>query len=342
MYLHVSSHIPEGFRGRQNGPMLGFCFSAVVTVVVALTSTAATAPGIKASNQAGSVHSARIIRALPLPVVPFRIATAGRYVWVGSRTAKSVLRIDAPSAKIIRPRTRLSEPPYMLAADRRAAWAAGDTGLWRIDGRTGRPGAEVSLVGFAIAIENGVLFAANFAQGTSYVYRFDTRSGIQRGLPTRVDVEVLGLAAGAGSVWAICHDSQTLVRLDAVSGRRTGRLRLAAPPHGVAYGDGAVWVASYHTNSILRVDPRTNRITKTIRVPFPPEWLAAGGGSVWSIHATGGERPSTDRRLLRIDSRNGRIVQVLRLPGVPTDVELDGASLWVTVRHPNRLLQIAT
>jgi len=282
-----------------------------------------------------------VILAVALPFAPFRITAAGGYLWIGSRVDKSVVRVDISSGRVVGSKTTFSEPPYTIAADPAAAWVAGDTVLSRVDRRTGRVTAQVPFAGYGLDVAKGIIFADNIAQGPSFVYRFDAATGTPIGSRTRVDVEVLGLAAGGSSVWAICHDSQTVVRMNAATGRRVGRVRLPAQPHGVALGDGAVWIASQHTFQILRVDPAENRITKAIDVPIAPEWLAVGEGSVWAIPATGGsQRVLTDRRLLRIDSRSGRIVETLRLPAVPTDVELAGGFLWVTTQRPNRLLKL--
>jgi hypothetical protein len=175
-----------------------------------------------------------------------------------------------------------------------------------------------------------VLWAANLAEGPTFVYGIDARAGTVRS-KRRGDTEIVAMAAGGGAVWAVSHDRGTLLRVDPRSGRVARRIKLSSDPHGVAFGSGFVWVALYHQSAIVRIDPRTDRISgHAIRAGFPTELLASAGGHLWAIPSVGGSLADQQlHTVLEIDARSGHIVRSYRTRGRPRGELRHGRS-----RHP--------
>ena len=231
-----------------------------------------------------------------MPVPPTRLALVGSRLLIASREARSVSAaevracrwlgtiVQLPShAKVTPPPPQAGvidgpDRPYALAADRHSLWVVGELTLYRYDLARGRLTARVPLPGLAVALAQGVLWAANLIEGPTFVYGIDAQSArVTSKRPG--DSEIVAMTAGAGAVWAVSHDRATLLRIDPRSGRVARRIALASDPHGVAFGSGYVWVALYHQSTIVRVDPDTNRILgPPISAGFPTEPLASAGG----------------------------------------------------------------
>jgi YVTN family beta-propeller protein len=90
-----------------------------------------------------------------------------------------------------------------------------------------------------------------------------------------------GVAVGYGSVWVTDQIANTVVRVDAVSGRVIGLIPVGREPIGIAVGDDGVWVANAADDTVSRIDPATGRVAKTFDVGDHPSQVAVGEGSVW-------------------------------------------------------------
>lgn len=158
-------------------------------------------------------------------------------------------------------------------------------------------------------------FAANAVAfvpiGTSKVVRTVT-----------VGAHPTSIAAGAGYVWVLNADDQTISRIQP----RTGSVRTIAVgsiPKDIAAGEGALWVgaqdASSHPSTmttLLRIDARSGVVTRTIKLPHVGpivtgfgssaggQTIAVAHGSVWVVNP--------DLTVSRIDPRTGRIVALVR------------------------------
>jgi len=299
-------------------------------------------------------------RQIPLPVPPDRLALAGRRLFVASSMARSVGVADVRACRwlgtVVRlpSRAKVTPPPPQagviqgpdrprgLAADRHSLWVVGELTLYRFDVATRRLTARVPLPGLALVLSRDVLWAANLAEGPTFVYGIDARSGAIRS-KRRGDTEIVAMAAGAGAVWAVSHDRGTLLRVEPRSGRVARRITLSSDPHGVAFGSGLVWVALYHESAIVRIDPRTGRISgPPIRTGFPTELLASAGGHLWAIPSVGGYLADPQlRTVLEIDARSGRVVRSYHTRGRPRDVVATGNNAWVATTEPNELVSFS-
>jgi len=323
--------------------LLALAGAAIVVTVLAIGSgdgdrpRSAGAPVTPARRAAPAERPADgSCRQIPLPVPPDRLVLVGSRLLIASSKDRGVDVADVRACRwlgtVVRlpSRAKVSPPPPQagvidgpdrprgLAADRHSLWVVGELTLYRFDLATRRLTARVPLPGLALVLSRGVLWAANLAEGPTFVYGIDARSGAIRS-KRRGDTEIVGMAAGAGAVWAVSHDGGTLLRVDPRSGRVARRITLSSEPHGVAFGSGLVWVALYHESATIRVDPRINRILgPPIRAGFPTELLASAGGHLWAIPSVGGSLADPQlHTVLEIDARSGRIVGSLPHPRPP-------------------------
>lgn len=90
-----------------------------------------------------------------------------------------------------------------------------------------------------------------------------------------------GVTAAFGSVWISDQIANTVVRVDAVTGRVLKQIAVGREPIGVAAGGGAVWVANAADGTVSQINPATNRVVMTHNVGDHPSQIAVGEGSVW-------------------------------------------------------------
>ncbi len=135
------------------------------------------------------------------------------------------------------------------------------------------------------------------------------------------------IAVGAGAVWTLSANEETLSKIDPVSGRVV-RVVAVGAAGGVAVGDGSVWVTSGALGqplSVLRIDPDSGLVTRAIAVsphgaePLPASSIAVGSGGVWA---------SGSGVLARIDGRSGRVVE-RRAVSYDGPVALGADAVWV-------------
>jgi hypothetical protein len=137
-----------------------------------------------------------------------------------------------------------------------------------------------------------------------------------------------GAIAVAQSVFATDFWRHEIRRLDLLTLRQTGSLKLALPadiasrsrfaaflPIDVAVGERAVWIATEWC-AVARTDSRLNRVTAAIRLPCDAyQTMAFGAGSLWVSESLAG--------LYRVDPERSRVAARIRI-GPP------GARLVVT------------
>jgi hypothetical protein len=347
--------------------LLGLVCAAIAASVIAIRVTdgdhshSVGASAIPATRSAPAERPVDgVCQRIPLPVPPDRLALVGSRLSIASREARSVGAADLRACRWLGTLVRLPnyakvtppppqagvvygpDRPYALAADRHSLWVVGELTLYRFDLGTRRLTARVAMPGLAVALTQGVLWAANLIQGPTFVYGIDARTATVRS-KRPADTEIVGMAAGAGAVWAVSHDRGTLLRVDPRTGRITRRIALASDPHGVAVGSGFVWVALYHQSAIARVDPHTNRVVgPPIAAGFPTEPLASAGGHLWAIPSVGGYAADPQlHTVLEIDAGSGRIVRSYRTRGRPHDLVAIGNSVWVATTEPNELVRFS-
>jgi len=143
-----------------------------------------------------------------------------------------------------------------------------------------------------------------------------------------LDGEVIAVAVGLGSVWALDAGS-TLYRIDPARARVTKRIQLgAAAAYNVWIGAGAVWVADDQGAAIMRVSPSTNRVVARIAVGDGPADMVFRGAQAWAIS-------HRDNTVFRIDTAKNAAARLAVVPGAAAAAErlaLLGDALWITGR----------
>jgi DNA-binding SARP family transcriptional activator/ABC-type transport system substrate-binding protein len=142
------------------------------------------------------------------------------------------------------------------------------------------------------------------------------------------------LAEGAGSVWAVNPNRQTVSRIDSMTGHLVDTIPVGQGPSGIAYGRDAVWVANSLDGTVSRIDPGTNQVVgDPIPVGNVPVAVATGFGSVWVTNAG-------DRTIVRLDARSGRRLARIRTGDVGRGIAIGGGAVWVSDDDRGRVSRI--
>jgi YVTN family beta-propeller protein len=118
----------------------------------------------------------------------------------------------------------------------------------------------------------------------------------------------------------------TVVRLDAATGKITGRVAVGNDPEAIAAGPDGVWVANSADGTVTKIDPGGSQVS-TIRVSGLPVSLAVGGGVVLVATAP----PANTLTLIRAQA--GSVYDLIPLysaAGAATSlVEAGPAGIWL-------------
>ena len=88
----------------------------------------------------------------------------------------------------------------------------------------------------------------------------------------------LGVATGAGSVWATTREQGLLWRIEPGRDPVSRSIDVGTGVTSVAFGAGAVWTGNYIDGTVARVDPEDNAVTGKTPVDAP-QALAAGSAA---------------------------------------------------------------
>ena len=280
-------------RGRSRRALL--LVAVAVAAVVAATAVwtlgirSEPAPITALPNQVAVIDATTgsVVDAVDVGIRPGPVTVGAGSVWIGNLDDKTLTRIDPATRRLVET-VPLGATPTAIAFGEGAVWAAhGLTGrVSRVDPRFG------SVTSAAVT-------------GRSLYY------------PSA------GIAAGAGSVWAVFGDS-TLARLAPSSGRRLGSALVGAGPAGVIVHDGAIWVSNTGDATVQRFDPDTfeqGPVQIPVSVGRGSAGIAASKGAVW-IASTG------DDTVTRIDT-DSRSVVTIPVGDEPNAVAVGADSVWV-------------
>jgi streptogramin lyase len=168
----------------------------------------------------------------------------------------------------------------------------------------------------------------------------DRRTSRVIGKPIRLDrARVIGLAYGAGAVWATGFEAGKLIRVDAKT-RRVTTAKVGDEPVGVVVAAGRVWVANRSSGTVSRIDPNTMREDgDQIRVGTSPTWITSAAGSIWVSN-------QSDGTVSRIDEKTGETVGSPVRVAAPADdaaahvMSAAGGALWVASATEHTLSRI--
>jgi branched-chain amino acid transport system substrate-binding protein len=146
--------------------------------------------------------------------------------------------------------------------------------------------------------------------------------------------DLVGIAVGAGSVWATDPVSGVIWRIQPGPQPAERTIPVGFGVTQVAFGAGDVWAANDATGTVTRIDPRTNQVTWTSQVAGTPQGLAVGAGSVWvSIAGGTSAHPRSVAGCTAVES-GGRQPDVL----VASDLPLQGPSTAGTLASAVRFV----
>jgi YVTN family beta-propeller protein len=141
------------------------------------------------------------------------------------------------------------------------------------------------------------------------------------------------VVAGAGSIWAVSENRQTVSRINPTTGHVVQTIAVGHGPSGLVYGGHAVWVANSLDGTVSRIDPGTNRAVDAIPVGNVPVSVAAGFGSIWVT-------TSGDRAVVRLDQRSGRLLDSINTGDVGRGIAVGGGAVWVSDDERGRVSRI--
>jgi DNA-binding SARP family transcriptional activator/DNA-binding beta-propeller fold protein YncE len=247
-----------------------------------------------------STRTRRLVRTVPVGIFPSDIAAGGGLLWVVDGAHGRVLRIQPSYGRILE---RLRFRPSGQA-----------------------PGDRFGFDPTSVAVADG---AAWISDGGRRLLRAGADGSIES-IP--VGRPLVGVATGAGGVWAISGRSAEVLRVNPRSRKVTMPLALvAAPglesgfPRAIAANDAYVWVLNGNTGSVTKIDARARSVVSTTRVGVEraPVQLAADASGVWVA--------DEDGSLAHVDAETDE-VRFYEVGRTLRDVAVGAGAVWTTNR----------
>jgi streptogramin lyase len=322
--------------------------------IIALTIVAAAIGIAVVFAQGGDKKATRdsVVATLRVAGRPNGIAAGPGALWVAldypQQNTSKLVRVDLATGAVRKtiPITGIASAT-IRAADSLWVGANGDwfdktAGSYRqLDWKTGAVKNIIPFTHpvFGVASGHGSLW---FVVGRSpaTLVEVDARTSHVIGRPIRLDrARVIGLAFGAGAVWATGFEDGRLIRVDAKT-RRVTSAKVGNGPVGVVVANGRVWVANRTSGTVSRVDPKTmQQQGRQIGVGTTPTWIASAGGSIWVSN-------QSDGTVSRIDAGTGKVIgSPVRIAAAADDaaahvMSAAGSSLWVVSATEHTLSRI--
>ena len=148
-----------------------------------------------------------------------------------------------------------------------------------------------------------------------------------------LDGGTTAMKEAGGSVWLADPNDDTVSRVNAATASVVDRIPVGGAPGDLAVGGGSVWVARTLAGTVSRIDPQTGAITQTSHLGGNPSALAYGTGSLW-IADSGAES------LTRLDTATGKATQSVSLAVHPSAVALAAGAVWVASHDAGTVTEI--
>ena len=227
----------------------------------------------------------------------------------------------------------VSGAPTGLFAATGKAWVATDSGeieaLSLVADVEGLPAVEVGPTSF-LAPEERAYWTFSSATG-EVVRRKKSDSAVTASVA--VPVDVIDLAIGAGSVWALGDDNQ-VYRINTADLTVTP-IEIGVDVVSITAGPDALWTLSAADGSLRRLDPVTGSVLVTVPVGRDPIDAVFAGSSVW----VGLRRGSS---LIEVDTRTAAVVSRTPLPSEPTALHEGESGVFVTTNGDPALLRVSS
>ena len=254
-----------------------------------------------------------------------RLMTAGGdAIWVSSREAGTVTKIDIKTNKPADPIVAGKEPCGGLATGFGSLLVpvCGTPGLARVDLKSNEvklvsKGLTTGMIGPVVAVSSIWLVTNNGAR----LIRLDPESNAVVA-DVRLGAKALALASGQGALW-IATDNNELLKISPHTIVTQEIIKVGRSPRSIAFAEGAAWTLNTADGTVSRVDAKTNKVANTIKLgaPLTGGQIATGEGSIW-VSAPG-------LPLVRIDPRTNHVVQQFSGEGGGTILVAQGA-IWIT------------
>jgi YVTN family beta-propeller protein len=215
-----------------------------------------------------------------------QITAGGDAVWILSRAAGTLTRVDPKTNTIGTPITVGHEPCLSVVSAFGSLWTplCGTKAL----ARTPVPPS----IDKPVIISVGIRSAGTAVSGASSVWMISDASGtLSRIDPdTNAVVAEITVAAGSGamafgdnSIWLTSESKDVLTRVNGDTNVVLETIKVGHGPVAVTTGVGSIWTLNGGDGTISRVDPKTNKVTQTIKVGITAKTgaIAVGEGSVW-------------------------------------------------------------
>jgi streptogramin lyase len=151
------------------------------------------------------------------------------------------------------------------------------------------------------------------------------------------------VTAGFGSIWVANGPSQTVTRINPVTGKVVAVVTVPSAASVLAVGAGPVWVTSYPGRSVTRIDPNTNTARDTISPGgLGPIGITVFDGYVWVANHDGARTGS----VAKIDPTRTpmRLIDVIPVGtgsfAGPSWIAHAAGSLWVSVPNLSAVVRI--
>ena len=227
------------------------------------------------------------IDTIPVGGSPTAVAVSPGAVWVANNFDGTVWRIDPVSDEKVAS-IPVGNGPTALAYGAGKVWVtnAGDATLVPIDPKTDKAGRPITVgadpSGVAVSSDPASVWVTSRSQNAVYV--IDPRpSSNQVTQVVNVGSGPSAVAAGFGSVWVANSFDGTVDRIDALTHRQSGFVRVGREPTSLAVDDrGSVWVGNESGDSVWRIDAGGDQaVTVRLDVGSAPTALAAGASNVY-------------------------------------------------------------
>jgi DNA-binding beta-propeller fold protein YncE len=298
------------------------------TLIRISTSGEPSTHGVGLPPAAKVVATIRLGHGRPAPSGGGAFAIGEGAVWAVNSAESTLMRIDPGRNTVV---ARVKVPPTEdMAAGDGAVWLTNpqqDT-VTRVD--TDRNAVASTIhVGFqplGIAVTPGAVWVAD-AGGPS-VGVIDPRTNklvktISIGSPTVCCSEHMSLTVGPSGVWVEVPNEHALVRIDPVTRKRTGTVRLPYCDLGAIVVDSTtVWSDGGTCSPVVgKVALDARRLTGELYEPHPVG-LGFASGSVWVALVEVGD-------VDRIDPATARVTARLHVGGYPVRIAVGFGSVWV-------------
>ena len=216
-------------------------------------------------------RTGKVLATIGLGEEPGGIAFGERSVWVTSRHAPTLFRIDPSVNEVV---DRFSLPMDGVETDLTGEVAVGAGSVWvghgafnpgawveRLDPATGRVQARFSILGGDVdhlAFGEGGLWAASTPSGE--LRKIDPRTN-KVVLMRTLQSDLCCVAAGGGYVWAATNPSGDVWKLTR-NGTRQRTIALSSAVEHLAYRDGALWATLGGSGAVVRIDPTTDAVRR--------------------------------------------------------------------------------